>query len=161
MDTEYRPNKRFWSFCFFDNLSCFVLPESFQSASKQAQLWVTSEDAREEWKEITSPCPIFVASSTCCVRDPQVNLPESTTPHRLKPDCGHQWCQWKHGFVYGFLIERAQKPGFSRYYCALSEPPPFLQRPVSRTSRELFGPKRAVIILQSTCFERLIFLARF
>ena len=30
--------------------------------------------------------------------------------------------------------------------------------PVSRKSRELFGPEKLVVKLQSTCFEELIFL---
>ena len=33
--------------------------------------------------------------------------------------------------------------------------------PVSRTSRELFGPEKLVVKLQSACFEKLIFLHAF
>jgi len=35
------------------------------------------------------------------------------------------------------------------------------QGPVSRKSRELFGPEKLVVKLQSACFEKLIFLLVF
>ena len=38
---------------------------------------------------------------------------------------------------------------------------PSVQGPVSRTSRELFGPEKLVIKLQSARFEKLIFLHAF
>ena len=34
---------------------------------------------------------------------------------------------------------------------------PTILQPVSRKARELFGPKRPVFQLQSTCFDELIF----
>jgi len=42
------------------------------------------------------------------------------TSHRLEPDCINQRFQWKHGFVKGLFITRAQKFGFNRCYGVLS-----------------------------------------
>ena len=45
--------------------------------------------------------------------------------------------------------------------CELHAPPHRLLGPVSRTSRELFGPEKLVVKLQSARFEKLIFLHAF
>ena len=41
---------------------------------------------------------------------------------------------------------------------SVDSPPGQTQGPVSRKSRELFGPEKLVVKLQSACFEKMIFL---
>ena len=47
-------------------------------------------------------------------------------------------------------------PNYARKVSGLSRNRPL--GPVSRKSRELFGPEKLVVKLQSACFEKLIFL---
>ena len=67
-----------------------MLLETLQHASK----WIAREMARQECsEEVAPPSPILLASSTCCARDPYVNLHESTSP-RLRVSEKAWVCVW-------------------------------------------------------------------
>ena len=64
---------------------------------------------------------------------------ENTTSRWLKQDCSPQQFEQNHGFVFGFLIVWAEKPGFGRCYWLLSGPSKYCTQTVRNNGGPLEG----------------------